>query len=123
MQGGMIRGCCPLLVGRLPTSEGAGRRPFSLAVRGASLTSLLTLAPAYRLGYDDIMRELLLSCGMIQTATGETEQPALKAPGKDADLTLRNLLEVVVWFQHNRPSGEASLGTEGLGGSARDACR
>lgn len=43
---------------------------------------------------------------------------AVRASEKDQDLTLRNLIEIVIWFQHYKPSSDATLDTDKLGFTA-----
>lgn len=64
-----------------------------------------------KLGYDDVMQELLPACGLSKT-TNEKGQEVFKASAEDCDLTHRNLLEFLIWFEHNKASGEMSLAAD-----------
>ncbi|CAO1624041.1 unnamed protein product [Parajaminaea phylloscopi] len=69
-----------------------------------------------KLVYDASMAKVLTACGMYTDTSGE--QDALRASSNDQDLTLRNLIEVVTWFEFNKVSSSQSLDTATVGFTA-----
>ncbi|PWN18644.1 cysteine proteinase [Microstroma glucosiphilum] len=70
-----------------------------------------------RLGYDDNVKTLFRNVGMYSVLLDNGNE-AVRASEEDQDLTLRNLIEIVIWFQHYKPSSDATLDTDKLGFSA-----
>lgn len=64
------------------------------------------------------MEELLLACGMYKASHADTGVEVLKAARDDQDLTLRNLLEVIAWWEFNRPNSNLTLDTDTIGFSS-----
>lgn len=51
----------------------------------------------------------------MYSLTLDNGNEAVRASEEDQDLTLRNLIEIVIWFQHYKPSSDATLDTDRLG--------
>lgn len=67
-----------------------------------------------KLGLDDTTRELFRAIG-LRLHTMEDGRPAYQASDCDQDLTLRNLLELVAWWEHNERDTTTKLNTVSMG--------